>query len=91
VAHVPESLFDQFGPGGVGVGWDLGLMGLGLHFESRAALDPKEAERWATTPEGRAYVEAASNGWAQASIAAGTDAQKARDAASRVADFYSPQ
>jgi len=90
VAHVPETIFDQYGPGGVGVGWDLALMGLGLHFETGAALDPKAAEAWVTSPAGRPYVEGCSNSWADASIAAGTEAAKARAAAARVTDFYSP-
>ncbi|MFZ5893638.1 MAG: SRPBCC family protein [Myxococcota bacterium] len=91
VAHVPEAIFDQFGPGGVGVGWDLGLMGLGVHFETGAAIDPQEGEQWATTPDGRRFVEGCSNSWAQASIAAGTEPTKATEAASRVVEFYSPQ
>jgi uncharacterized protein YndB with AHSA1/START domain len=91
VAHVPEALFDQFGPGGVGVGWDLGLMGLGRHFETGVPLDPKEAERWTMSLEGRRFVEECSNGWAEASIAAGTDPTKAKSAAARVTEFYSPQ
>ena len=91
VAHVTETLFDQFGPGGVGVGWDLGLMGLGLHFERKAAVDPKEAEAWTMSDEGRSFVEGSSNAWAGASIAAGTDAKKANEAASRVTEFYSPR
>lgn len=90
VAHVPDALFDQFGPGGVGVGWDLGLIGLGEHFRTGASLDPKEAEKWTLSPEGRIVVEASSNAWADASIAAGTDAAQAKASANRVSDFYSP-
>src|SRR5262245_51272199 len=33
-AHVDPDLWGQFGPGAVGVGWDLALVGLGLHIES---------------------------------------------------------
>ena len=91
VAHVPDALFDQFGPGGVGVGWDLGLMGLGLHFQTGQAADPGEAEKWTLSAAGRAFVTASSTAWAEASIAAGTDATKASQAASRVTDFYSPR
>jgi len=91
VAHVPEVLFDEFGPGGVGIGWDLALMGLGLHFESGAPRDPREAEKWAATAEGRSFVEGSSSAWAEASIAAGTDTRKAREAASRVTELYSPR
>ena len=90
IAHVPEALFDQFGPGGIGVGWDLGLMGLGEHLRTGTSLDPKAVEAWTTSPEGRAVVEGSSNAWAEASIAAGTDATQAKAAAARVTDFYSP-
>ena len=31
VAIVPDEMWDQFGPGAVGVGWDGGVLGLGLH------------------------------------------------------------
>ena len=91
VAHVPDAIFDQYGPGGVGVGWDLALMGLGEHFATAAAVDPKEAEQWVLSPAGRAYVDACSTAWGEASAAAGTDAQRAKDAAARVSEFYSPQ
>lgn len=39
LAHVPEEMWDQFGPGAVGIGWDLGLMGLDL-----SGIDT--VERW---------------------------------------------
>lgn len=91
VACVPEALFDQFGPGAVGVGWDLGLMALGLHFEIKAAVDPKAAETWTLSSEGRKFVEGCSDGWAQAAIGAGLDTENANAAAGRVADFYSPR
>lgn len=90
-AHLPEALFDQFGPGGVGVGWDLGMMGLGEHLRTGASLDPREAEKWTLSPEGRTVVETCSNAWADASIAAGTDETNAKQAAARVSEFYSPQ
>ena len=31
VAHVPDEMWDQYGPGAVGVGWDGGLLGLDLY------------------------------------------------------------
>lgn len=91
VAHVPEAIFDQFGPGGVGVGWDLALMGLGKHFDSGGApVDPKKAQAWIISAQGRPFVEGCSQAWAEASIAAGTDPDKARAAAAAVTEFYSP-
>ncbi len=41
-APVDPQMWTQFGPGAVGVGWDLGLMALGLHLESGAAVDPAD-------------------------------------------------
>ncbi len=90
VAHVPELIFDQFGPGGVGVGWDLGLMAMGLHFSTNAPVDPQAAQAWTLGPEGRQFVEGCSNAWGEASIAAGTDPAKAKAAAAAVVEFYSP-
>lgn len=91
VAHFPEAFFDEYGPGGVGVGWDLGLLGLERHLDEGVTLDPKAAEAWTLSPAGRAFVENCSTSWAEASIAAGTDATQATAAAARVADFYSPR
>jgi hypothetical protein len=91
VAHMPEEIFDQFGPGGAGVGWDLGLMALELHLKRDDRFDPEQADAWAATSEGRPFVEGCSQAWAGASIAAGTDPTKANDAASRVTEFYSPR
>jgi hypothetical protein len=77
------------GVGAVGVGWDLAIMGLARHLETGAAYDPQAAlEAWPTSPEGKAFVSGSSEGWAQASIAAGTDAAAAQAAAGRTTAFY---
>src|SRR5215467_7143981 len=43
IAHVDDERWAQFGPGAVGVGWDLGLLGLAMHLASGASVDPAEA------------------------------------------------
>lgn len=92
VAHVPEELFDQYGPGAVGIGWDLALdCGLAIHFKTNAAVDPAAAQAWTLSPEGRAYVENAAAAWAEASIRVGILREKAEAAAANVSDFYSPK
>lgn len=83
-----EEFWTQFGPGAVGVGWDLGLMGLGMHFESDAPVDPSTAEEWSVSPDGIAFVRAAAAGWADAAIADGDDPAAAREAADRTITFY---
>lgn len=81
--------FPPFGPGAVGVGWDLGLMGLARHLTAPDKVyDPAEAAGWAVTPEGKDFVRASSTGWGEADIAAGADAQKARAGAEMTRQFY---
>jgi len=88
VAHVGDARWDQFGPGAVGVGWDLALMGLGRHLETGAAADPQAAMAWMGSPEGKDFMRRASDGWCRASIASGTDATAAQAGAARTTAFY---
>src|SRR5690349_21380134 len=41
MAHVDDERAKKFGPGAVGVGWELGLLGLVLHLRGEKAVDPK--------------------------------------------------
>jgi uncharacterized protein YndB with AHSA1/START domain len=85
----PDSgFYDQFGPGAVGVGWDLSLMGLGLHLDSGEAVDPAAAEAWSLSPDGTAFVTEAAQGWAAGAVAAGDPPEAARAAGERTIAFY---
>ena len=88
VAHVDDARWNQFGPGAVGVGWDLALMGLGRHLATGASADPQAAMAWLGSPEGKAFVAMSSNDWGRASVAAGTDAAQAQAAAERTTAAY---
>jgi uncharacterized protein YndB with AHSA1/START domain len=88
VAPVPPEMWDEFGPGAVGVGWELALLGLDLHVASGETVDPAEVMAWQTSPAGRDYVARSSEAWGEASIASGTDADAARAAAARTTAFY---
>ena len=88
IAHVDDERWLQFGPGAVGVGWDLALLGLGLYVASGTPNDAAAFQAWTISPEGVAFVERSSRGWAEASIAAGTDAAEARAAGERTTAFY---
>jgi uncharacterized protein YndB with AHSA1/START domain len=91
IAHEdPQALqfWDQFGPGAVGVGWDLSLVGLAEHLEAGRTMDHEEGEAWLRSENGKAFVAASSGGWAAASIAWGTDAEAAQAAAERTTAFY---
>jgi uncharacterized protein YndB with AHSA1/START domain len=87
-AHVPPEFWDAYGPGAVGVGWDLSLMGLGLHLSTGDSVDPAEAEEWATSPQGRVFVDECSATWADAAVADGADRHQADGWRQRVTAFY---
>jgi len=89
IAHVDDERWVQFGPGAVGVGWDLGLLGLGLHLASGGEqVDAAEFMTWSGSDEGKAFIAASSAAWGEASAAAGTDAELARACAARTTSFY---
>jgi uncharacterized protein YndB with AHSA1/START domain len=88
IAHVDDELWTQFGPGAVGIGWDQALIGLTLHLTSEPP-EREAVEAWQASDDGRRFTRLSSERWAEASIAAGTDAAEAQAAAARTTDFYS--
>jgi len=91
IAHVPDELWNQFGPGAIGIGWDLTMLGLSRHIETGAEHDAKQGALWPTTPEGKQFAIRSSEEWCRASIAAGTPEASAREAAGRSTAFYTGQ
>ena len=87
VAVVPDDFWDQFGPGAVGVGWDLGLYGLALHLAG-GGLGKEEAATWHTTPEGSAFITGSGEGWGEAYAASGADQETAARTAAATIAFY---
>ena len=89
-AHVTPDLWGQFGPGALGVGWDLALMGLGRHIDTGASVDGTEAITFPASPEGATFIRAAAAGWADAAVSDGDDPDVAQQAAARTVAFYTP-
>jgi uncharacterized protein YndB with AHSA1/START domain len=85
---VDPDFWARFGPGAVGVGWDLALLGLAWHLESGAPVDPEVGRNFPLTPEGLAFVRASAAGWADAAIADGDPAEFARSGAENTVAFY---
>ncbi len=79
--------WDQYGPGAAGVGWEMGFLGLAFHLAQPDAPRPDETA-FATSPDGRAFIIGSSEGWAQAAIESGTDADSAHAAARQTSAFY---
>jgi uncharacterized protein YndB with AHSA1/START domain len=89
IALVDDERWAEFGPGAVGVGWDLALIGLTLHLEGGAAVDPKQFETWSISDEGKRFITLSSEQWRDANVAAGfADKEAARAAADRTTAFY---
>jgi uncharacterized protein YndB with AHSA1/START domain len=88
IAHVDDDTWARYGPGAVGLGWELGLLGLGLHLASRGAFDPRDGQAWAASPEGAGFLARAGTAWGEAAIAAGEDPDAARAAAQATVAFY---
>jgi uncharacterized protein YndB with AHSA1/START domain len=77
-----------YGPGAVGVGWDLGLLGLALYLRTGASVDDPQA--FASSPVGRAFMRRCAADWGAAHAAAGTPAATAQEAAARTSAAYAP-
>ena len=79
--------WEAYGPGAVGVGWELGLMGLALHLAHPTAPKPDEVA-FAKSQDGKAIITGSSDAWGEAAVAAGTDPEAAGAAAMRTTAFY---
>ncbi|WP_447762300.1 SRPBCC family protein [Sphingopyxis panaciterrae] len=83
-----EEFWDKFGPGAVGVGWDLSLMGLGWHIETGESNERFAEETWSLSDEGKSFATTSSDAWTEASIAYGTPEADARRAGATNTAFY---
>lgn len=74
VGHVDDDLWDQFGPGATGLGWDSALWGLAQHVADPSATPvPAEIQAWLVSDEGKALLRGSADGWAAAEVATGGD------------------
>jgi uncharacterized protein YndB with AHSA1/START domain len=87
-APVDPKMWEQYGPGAVGIGWDGLLHSLGYHLTTAEALDPEEWERWMTSPMGVAYARLLGEAWGEAAVADGEDPVAAKAAVDAVVAFY---
>ncbi|HJR25694.1 MAG TPA: SRPBCC family protein [Acidimicrobiales bacterium] len=83
-----DAHWDQFGPGAVGMGWELALMGLVLHTTTGDAVDGDEVMAWQASPAGLDLMRRSGAGWCEAHIAGGDPADEARAMADRCVAAY---
>jgi uncharacterized protein YndB with AHSA1/START domain len=87
IAH-PDERWGQFGPGAVGVGWDLMLAGLDRHLGTGTSVNPEAAMTWMMSDDGKAFMRQSSDAWCAAAIAGGDDPNEAKAAATQTIAAY---
>lgn len=85
--HVDDH-WDQFGPGAVGVGWELALTGLHLHLTSAEPVARADFEAWSASGDGKRFITLSSQCWGEANVAAGASPAEARSQAERTTAAY---
>ena len=86
-AIVPEDRWGEYGPGAVGVGWDLALLGLWIHLDGG---EPPDHEEFESSPEAREYMTGSSEAWGAALAAAGASDVEVKRAVANTTAFYVP-
>jgi uncharacterized protein YndB with AHSA1/START domain len=81
--------WEQFGPGAVGVGWDLAVLGLAMYLCSGQAVDREFSATFHLTDDGRAYISRSSEAWREAGVVGGADPGWSTLAADRTAAAFS--
>lgn len=88
-ADIDPKFWAQFGPGAVGIGWDLALLGLASHLAGED-IDVSAAELL-QTPEALEFMTRSGRAWGAAHEASGAGADEARGAADNtIAAFTQP-
>jgi uncharacterized protein YndB with AHSA1/START domain len=88
-AVVDPAFWAKYGPGAVGVGWDLALLGLFLYL-STGRDRPEDPAAWAANPDAREFITRSSVAWGVASSQAGTPETAAAAAVAETTAFYLP-
>lgn len=83
-----EAHWAQYGPGAVGVGWDLSFLFLDVHLSVDGQPSREAGEAWAETEPGKRASCAWAASWGEAHVRAGEPARSAKDMADRIIGFY---
>ncbi len=86
-AVVDAERWAEFGPGAVGVGWDLTVLGLGLHLRGESIEEP---HAWEESAEAKEFMTESSKAWGAALEAAGATSAEVATAVDNTTKFYAP-
>ena len=84
----PEEHWEQYGPGAVGLGYDMALAALALHLTTGDVTNDQDHAAWWATAEGTRFLTASGERWCEADVAGGADPEAARAAADRTVAAY---
>jgi uncharacterized protein YndB with AHSA1/START domain len=87
-AAIIDDHWKRFGPGAVGVGWDLAVIGLARHLPSGVSVDHATAEAWMGSPNGKEFIGKSGEFWRAAHVASGADPASAKERSDRTIAFY---
>ena len=84
--HLPSSPdhWEEFGPGAVGIGWELALMGLSMHLAHPAAPRPAPED----LPDLNDFFSGSGTAWGEAAVAGGADPDWAEASTRRCVSAY---
>jgi uncharacterized protein YndB with AHSA1/START domain len=88
IARIGDERWAEFGPGAVGIGWDMVVLGLTLHLSGRPAVDRQNSAAWAASEEARNFMRLSGERWYEAHVASGDDEAEARTMADRTIAAY---
>ena len=84
-----SDLWARYGPGALGVGWDLALLGLFLYLSTKHDR-PENPDAWMRSPEAREFITRSSQAWGTAYRQAGASEAEAASAVAATTAFYAP-
>lgn len=88
-ASVDPQMWNQYGPGAVGVGWDLTFLGLAMHLANPGSEAPP-AEEFERSPDARGFIVASSDAWGVANAKFGTPPDQVAAQVAATTAFYAP-
>jgi uncharacterized protein YndB with AHSA1/START domain len=80
--------WNRFGPGAVGIGWDLAVMALARHMATGASANHATTQAWMGSPNGKEFMSESGALWRAAHVASGVDPVSAKERSDRTIAFY---
>jgi uncharacterized protein YndB with AHSA1/START domain len=84
----PEEHWEQYGPGAVGLGYDMALASLARHLATGEVTTEQEHAGYWASDEGKRFLAVSGDRWYEADVAGGAEPEAARASADRTVAAY---